>query len=146
MFTLWFVAKSYVSKFCQLSINKTRTISKSTQSLSTLQTTNLMTYFETDKSENIQTLTTDRFDMKICLRENIHATSNFKVYDFICLLTVDKMLQCFCKIEVRGRFELCIAKSQPSPSRSEASARKIVDVVRDWDLGVTSPLKVLQNA
>ena len=35
---------------------------------------------------------------------------------------------------------------QPSPSRSEASARKNVDVVRDWDLGVTSPLKVLQNA
>ena len=37
-------------------------------------------------------------------------------------------------------------KCQPSPSRSEASARKNVDVVRDWDLGVTSPLKVLQNA
>ena len=36
--------------------------------------------------------------------------------------------------------------TQPSPSRSEASARKNVDVVRDWDLGVTSPLKVLQNA
>ena len=31
---------------------------------------------------------------------------------------------------------------QPSPSRSEASARKNMD----WDLGVTSPLKVLQNA
>jgi hypothetical protein len=29
---------------------------------------------------------------------------------------------------------------------AEASARKNVDVVRDWDLGVTSPLKVLQNA
>jgi hypothetical protein len=27
---------------------------------------------------------------------------------------------------------------QPSPSRSEASARKNVDVVRDWDLGVTT--------
>ena len=36
--------------------------------------------------------------------------------------------------------------AQPSPSRSEASARKNVDVVRDWDLGVTSPLMVLQNA
>jgi hypothetical protein len=35
---------------------------------------------------------------------------------------------------------------QLSPSRSEASERKNVDVVRDWDLGVTSPLKVLQNA
>ena len=39
-----------------------------------------------------------------------------------------------------------ILRTQPSPSRSEASARKNVDVVRDWDLGVTSPLKVLQNA
>jgi hypothetical protein len=38
------------------------------------------------------------------------------------------------------------AAPQPSPSRSEASARKNVDVVRYWDLGVTSPLKVLQNA
>ena len=36
--------------------------------------------------------------------------------------------------------------AQPSPSRSEASARKNVDIVRDWDLGVTSPLEVLQNA
>ena len=36
--------------------------------------------------------------------------------------------------------------TQPSPSRSEASARKNVDVVRDWDLGVTSPKKVLQKA
>ena len=36
--------------------------------------------------------------------------------------------------------------TQPSPSRSEASARESVDVVRDWDLGVTSPLNVLQNA
>jgi hypothetical protein len=32
-----------------------------------------------------------------------------------------------------------IRTPQPSPSRSEASARKNVDVVRDWDLGVTSP-------
>jgi hypothetical protein len=35
---------------------------------------------------------------------------------------------------------------QPSPIRSEASARKNVYVVQDWDLGVTSPLEVLQNA
>jgi hypothetical protein len=39
-----------------------------------------------------------------------------------------------------------LVKSQPSRSRSEASARKKVDLVREWDLGVTSPLKVLQNA
>ena len=39
-----------------------------------------------------------------------------------------------------------IAFPQPSPSPSEASARKNVDVVRDWDLGATSRLKVLQNA
>jgi hypothetical protein len=36
-----------------------------------------------------------------------------------------------------------IVDLQPSPSRSEASARKNVDVIRDWELGVTSQLKML---
>jgi hypothetical protein len=35
---------------------------------------------------------------------------------------------------------------QPCPRRSQANAKKTADVVRDWDLGVTSQLKVLQNA
>jgi hypothetical protein len=44
------------------------------------------------------------------------------------------------------RMTLQMPEMQPSHSLSEASARKNVDVVRDWDLGVTSPLKVIQNA
>ena len=46
----------------------------------------------------------------------------------------------------RSGERIFLSPTQPSPSRSEASARKNVDVVRDWDLGVTSSLKVLQNA
>ena len=46
------------------------------------------------------------------------------------------------RVDINNTF----AKHQPSPSRSEASTRKNVDVVRGWYLGVTSPLKVLQNA
>jgi hypothetical protein len=54
---------------------------------------------ETDKSENIQTLTTDRFDMKICLRENFELqTLKYTTYLFLDL-TVDKMLQCFCNLK-----------------------------------------------
>jgi uncharacterized membrane protein (UPF0182 family) len=60
-----------------------------------------MAYFR-----NIQTLTTDQFDMKTCLRENTQLQS-IRFYLFIDL-TVDKMLRRKqkYKIEVSGRFEL----------------------------------------
>ena len=89
-------------KIYQPSINKTRTISIKigTKFINVCkQQIYKWHILETDKSENIQKLTTDRFDMKICLRENIQLqTLKYTIYLFFDL-TVDKMLQCFCNLK-----------------------------------------------
>jgi poly(3-hydroxyalkanoate) synthetase len=47
----------------------------------------------------LRALTTDRFDMKICLRENTQLQKlKYAIYLFLDL-TVDKMLQCFCNLK-----------------------------------------------
>ena len=48
-------------------------------------------------------MTTDQFDMKICLRENTQLQSLKYTYYLFLDLTVDKTLQCFCNFKLQSK-------------------------------------------